>query len=92
MIAGCGNSHLIEDIADDGYDHLVGIDISRVVISQMEIRCRDFDQITFLQRNLLDSNEPDASFDAIIDKALFDSVLCSPSGGEKMISVYLFEV
>lgn len=92
MIAGCGNGHFIEDMADDGYDVLVGIDISRVVISQMEIRCKDFDQITFQQTNLLDSNIPDGSYDAIVDKALFDSILCSQSGGEKMVAVYIFEI
>eukprot|EP01041_Mallomonas_annulata_P012428 gene12428-26141_t len=80
MIAGCGNSHFIDDMADDGYESLLGFDISRVVISQMKARCEDMPQILFMQGNMLDTNLPDKSYDAIIDKALFDAILCKPGG------------
>ena len=86
MIAGCGNSHMIENMADDGYEKLLGLDISRVVISQMNTRCTDYEQIEFKQGNILDTNLPMKSFDAIIDKALFDSILCVPGGD---ISIYI---
>jgi hypothetical protein len=87
MIAGCGNSHMIENMADDGYENLIGLDISRVVISQMKTRCIDYEQqIQFQQGNILDTNLPEKSFDVIIDKALFDSILCVPGGD---ISVYI---
>jgi len=78
--AGCGSSHLLEDMADDGYTNLVGIDISRVVLSQMKSRCVEYSEIQFLQANMCDTNLPAKSYDAIIDKGLLDSVICSPSG------------
>lgn len=76
MIAGCGNSNMLEDMALDGYTNLVGADISRVVIAQLSIRLAKYPQISFFQGQITDTNLKEESFDAIIDKALFDSLLC----------------
>lgn len=80
MVAGCGNSYFMEDMVADGYKSIVGADISRVVLKQMKNRCADLPEISFFQGNMIDSDLPEKSFDAIIDKALFDSILCSHLG------------
>lgn len=77
MIAGCGNSNIIEDMVFDGYESVIGADISRVVISQLTVRCKDLPQASFFQGNMCDTDLPEESVDAIIDKCLFDSLLCS---------------
>lgn len=91
MIAGCGSSNMLGDMADDGYENLVGGDISRVVLAQLKYRYKDYPQITFFQGNILDTDLPESSFDAIIDKALFDSLLCTQTSSIT-IAQYLFEV
>jgi len=35
IILGCGNSRMCEDMAADGYLHLMNIDFSRVVVEQV---------------------------------------------------------
>ena len=80
LIAGCGNLHHIEDMATDGFENLIGVDISRVVIGQMKVRCSDLPMCTFLQRNLTDTDIESESVDAVIDKALLDSIVCSDTG------------
>jgi 2-polyprenyl-3-methyl-5-hydroxy-6-metoxy-1,4-benzoquinol methylase len=37
IILGCGNSRMCEDMAADGYLHLMNIDFSRVVVEQARI-------------------------------------------------------
>jgi 2-polyprenyl-3-methyl-5-hydroxy-6-metoxy-1,4-benzoquinol methylase len=76
MVAGCGNSNMLEDMALDGYTNIVGADISRVVIAQLRIRLAKYPQISFFQGQITDTNLKEESFDAIIDKALLDSLLC----------------
>lgn len=84
MIAGCGSSNMIEDMAADGYEQLVGCDFSRVAIAQMEVRCYNLPQASFHLRSLTDSDYENEFFDAIIDKAAFDSIMCSDSGSTKV--------
>jgi 2-polyprenyl-3-methyl-5-hydroxy-6-metoxy-1,4-benzoquinol methylase len=38
LVLGCGNSRMTEDLAADGYLHIMNIDFSRVVVEQ--VRCR----------------------------------------------------
>ena len=79
-MAGCGNSYMMEDMVSDGYTEIVGADFSRVVIEQMKSRCADYPEITFFQGNMLDTDLPGKSFDAIVDKGLFDSLICAHLG------------
>lgn len=80
MVAGCGNSYMMEDMVSDGYTNVVGADLSRVVIEQMKSRCSDIPEISFFQGNMMDTDLPEKTYDAIIDKALFDSIVCSHLG------------
>lgn len=91
MIAGCGSSNLIGDMADDGYESLVAGDWSRVVMAQLKYRYRDFSNISFFQGNMTDTDLPEGSFGAIIDKALFDSMLCTQTSAVT-VAQYVFEV
>jgi hypothetical protein len=58
LMAGCGNSYMMEDMVSDGYIEIVGADFSRVVIEQMKSRCADYPEITFFQGNMLDTDLP----------------------------------
>jgi len=77
LIAGCGNSRLGADLYDVGFHNLTCIDRSAVVISQMGDRYADKEEMEFSVMDARAMELPDACFDVIIDKALFDSQLCS---------------
>lgn len=78
LIPGCGNSSLGASIYDQGYVNITNIDSSQVVIS----RCQDLyvDKME-MEYTMMDARNVDAipgeCFDLIIDKALFDALLCS---------------
>lgn len=91
LIAGCGSSNLIGDMADDGYEQLVAGDWSRVVMTQLKYRYRDNPRISFFQGNMTDTDLPEGSFGAIIDKALFDSMLCTQTSSIT-VAQYIYEV
>lgn len=80
MIAGCGSSNMIGDMADDGYTNLVAADISRVVITQLKYRYKDYPEISFFQGTMCDTDLPEGSIGAVVDKALLDSLLCTGTG------------
>ena len=78
LIPGCGNSRLGADLYNKGYLNITNVDSSEVVVKQMEDRFRDLDQMEFTTMDARDLNVlPDNTFDLIIDKALFDALLCS---------------
>jgi len=55
-------------MVNDGYEKITGLDISRVVISQLKKRCENYPEIQLLQGNICDSGLPDGSYSAIIGK------------------------
>mmetsp|Transcript_2712 Transcript_2712/g.4075 ORF Transcript_2712/g.4075 Transcript_2712/m.4075 type:complete len:270 (+) Transcript_2712:95-904(+) len=91
MYAGCGNSFFMEDMVDDGFEDITGVDFSRVVIDGMKIRCKDYPEIKLVTANMQDSNLPEKSFDCIIDKGLLDAILCNLKG-EEAVQNYVSEV
>jgi EEF1A lysine methyltransferase 4 len=91
MIAGCGNSHFIEDMADDGYTDLVGVDLSRVAIAIMKQRCKDRPGISFHQGTMMDTDLPRAEYGGVIDKAVMDSLFCTNTGVHN-VKNYIMEV
>ncbi|KAJ1403388.1 S-adenosyl-L-methionine-dependent methyltransferase [Ochromonadaceae sp. CCMP2298] len=78
LVAGCGNSKFSASLYDKGYRNITNIDISTVVINQMSDAYADRNEMEF---TVMDARNmefiPDQCFDLIIDKALFDAVICS---------------
>lgn len=73
---GCGNSELSEQLYDVGYQDIVNIDISEVVIKQMKERnASRRPQMSFLKMDMTQMEFPDASFQVVLDKGTLDAVL-----------------
>ena len=91
LIAGCGTSNMPEDMVNEDYEHVVANDISRVALRMQEVRCKGMHNITFLRGNMTDMDLEDEVFDAIIDKALMDSLWCSAMG-TTVVAQYVNEI
>ncbi|KAK6913619.1 Methyltransferase type 11 [Dillenia turbinata] len=77
LVVGCGNSALSVDMADDGYEDLVNIDISSVVIDAMQRKYSDRPQLKYTQMDVRDMSPLETGlFDSVIDKGTLDSLLC----------------
>ncbi|XP_036609309.1 eEF1A lysine and N-terminal methyltransferase [Trichosurus vulpecula] len=76
LVVGCGNSELSEQLYDVGYQDIVNIDISEVVIKQMKERnASRRPQLSFLQMDMTKMEFPDASFQVVLDKGTLDAIL-----------------
>ena len=77
LIIGCGNAPLSEDMYDDGYQNIYNIDISSVVIKQMQERNQSRENMRY---EVMDCTNmvgiPNESFDVVIDKSTIDALLC----------------
>jgi len=95
LIPGCGSSTLGASLYNHGYKNITNIDVSQVVINQMSDRYCDKEEMEF---NVMDAREmslmPDGCFDVVIDKGLFDALLCSENRGAniKQLLSELFRV
>ena len=79
---GSGNSRLAEEMYEDGYQHLTNIDISFTVIKQMEELYKEkIPNLAFKQMDVRSLQYDDGTFDAVIDKGTFDSILCGDGSG-----------
>eukprot|EP01033_Poteriospumella_lacustris_P000825 gene825-588_t len=78
LIPGCGNANLGADLYDAGFLNITNIDISTVVINQMTDLHRTKEEMEFSN---MDARRmefiPDQCFDLVLDKALFDAILCA---------------
>ena len=75
-----------------GFKTITVNDLSRVALNQLKIRYESkYPSMEFFQGNMTDTNLPENSFQTIIDKALFDALLCG-TVGRLTISQYIFEV
>lgn len=76
LVIGCGNSELSEQLYDVGYQDIVNIDISEVVIKQMRERnASRRPHMSFLKMDMTQMDFPDASFQVVLDKGTLDAVL-----------------
>lgn len=80
LVPGCGNSKLGASLYDEGFVNVTNIDISTVVINQMDNIYAEKEEMEF---SVMDAKKlefiPDGCFDLVIDKALMDTFLCSES-------------
>jgi len=76
LITGCGNSTLGEQLYQDGYKNIVNVDFSEAVIDLMRKR-NSTNSMEWKVVDISDMNSfDDESFDVILDKGTFDSVMC----------------
>ena len=82
---GCGNSKLSEDLYEDGYNNLTSVDISGIVIGQMQEYYKEkIPSIKFEKGDIRDMRplfNEDELFDVVLDKGTLDSILCGDSSG-----------
>lgn len=93
LYAGCGNSTLLEDMHEDGYSELMGIDFSKEVIQQQTKRNNDGEGKRKVRPELkfktMDATNmkgiDDGAFDMVIDKCMLDAILCGEDAGRKAL-------
>lgn len=78
-MVGCGNAVISEDMVNDGYQEIINIDISSVVIEAMHTKYHDLPQLKYLKMDARDMSFADNEFDSVIDKGLLDSLMCGAS-------------
>ncbi|OHS93289.1 Phosphoethanolamine N-methyltransferase-related protein [Tritrichomonas foetus] len=76
LTLGCGNSKLSEDMLKDGFEKIVNIDISPTVIQKMKEIYKNEHKLEWFEMDCAKLDFPDNSFDIIIDKGTYDSLLC----------------
>jgi len=80
---GAGNSLLTEEMYEDDYKTITNIDISTAAVKQMQERYKDkYPDLVYKQMDVRSmQNFEDKTFDAVIDKGTFDSILCGDGSG-----------
>ncbi|KAJ1835680.1 Protein-lysine N-methyltransferase efm4, partial [Coemansia sp. RSA 2708] len=87
---GCGNGHLLLELAEEGYTNLTGTDYSAqaVVLAQRIAASRSLDsRITFLEQDFLDAGDVvqvagSEKFDVVLDKGTYDAICLKPKDAE----------
>ena len=79
LILGCGNADFSADLYDEGYENIINVDISDVVIKQMADKHEEErPQMKWIVMDITDMKEFETdSFDLAIDKSTIDSLICS---------------
>ncbi|KAI3977285.1 hypothetical protein MKX01_030911 [Papaver californicum] len=83
LVIGCGNAAISEDMANDGFEDIVNINISSVVIEAMQTKYQDIPALKYIQMDVRDmSGFESGSFDAVLDKGTLDSIMCGHNSQE----------
>eukprot|EP00357_Protocruzia_adherens_P019331 CAMPEP_0115005726 /NCGR_PEP_ID=MMETSP0216-20121206/20057_1 /TAXON_ID=223996 /ORGANISM="Protocruzia adherens, Strain Boccale" /LENGTH=214 /DNA_ID=CAMNT_0002372135 /DNA_START=40 /DNA_END=684 /DNA_ORIENTATION=- len=83
LVLGCGNSRMSEEMFDDGFQNLTNIDISSVVIKDMQEKYADKVGMTFATVDAC-KMDYDGAFDAVLDKGTIDAVLCGEDSSKNV--------
>ncbi|XP_053100620.1 eEF1A lysine and N-terminal methyltransferase isoform X4 [Hemicordylus capensis] len=76
LVVGCGNSELSEQLYDEGYQDIVNVDISEVVVKQMQERSACLrPKMSYLVMDVLQMEFPDERFQVVLDKGTLDALL-----------------
>ncbi|XP_042318478.1 eEF1A lysine and N-terminal methyltransferase [Sceloporus undulatus] len=92
LVVGCGNSELSEQLYDEGYQDIINVDISDLVVKQMQERSASLrPKMTYMVMDVLQMDFPDVCFQVVLDKGTLDALLTdaeesSLSRAERMFS------
>lgn len=84
-MVGCGNSRMSEEMAqDDGYQNIVNMDISNLVLEKMKLhtdkekfsKCHNFSHVAMDATGM---DFRDKVFDIVVDKGTYDALACDES-------------
>ncbi|KAJ2944486.1 hypothetical protein O0L34_g3831 [Tuta absoluta] len=75
LITGCGNSSLSADLYDVGYTNITNIDVSEVVIRQMNAANANRTNMKFLHMDALNMTFENESFTVVLDKGTLDALM-----------------
>ncbi|XP_063796059.1 eEF1A lysine and N-terminal methyltransferase isoform X2 [Pseudophryne corroboree] len=76
LVVGCGNSELSERLYDAGCQNLTNIDVSEVVIRQMNERnANRRSNMTYQLMDATQTTFPDSHFQVVLDKGTLDAIL-----------------
>jgi ubiquinone/menaquinone biosynthesis C-methylase UbiE len=94
LVPGCGNAPFSPDLYDGGFCNQTAIDFSKVVIDQMRARYGRDGSVkqTLIDFQVMDARHLDFAdeiFDAVLDKSLIDTIICS--GDDRTVSEMLRE-
>ena len=79
-------SGLSEEMFEDGYQHVNNIDISFTVVKQMTEAYKErYPTLVYKQMDVRQLQYQDGTFDAVIDKGTFDSILCGDGSGPNAV-------
>lgn len=75
LIIGCGNSSLSSDLYDVGFTNITNIDVSEVVIRQMNVINTHRTHMKFLCMDALNMTFDNEQFSVVIDKGTLDALM-----------------
>lgn len=75
LITGCGNSGLSADLYDVGYTNIINIDVSEVVIKQMQRLNAQRTSMKFLCMDALNMSFDNEEFNVVLDKGTLDALM-----------------
>ncbi|XP_044158036.1 eEF1A lysine and N-terminal methyltransferase [Bufo gargarizans] len=82
LVVGCGNSELSERLYDAGCQNLTNIDVSEVVIRQMNERnASRRPNMTYQLMDATKTTFTDSQFQAVLDKGTLDAILTDTEAG-----------
>ncbi|PSN48593.1 hypothetical protein C0J52_14657 [Blattella germanica] len=80
LMIGCGNSTLSADMYDVGYRHITNIDVSNIVIRQMqEIHGKERPDMVYQQMDALNMSFSECQFSVVLDKGTLDALMPNDS-------------
>ncbi|XP_065666672.1 EEF1A lysine methyltransferase 4 isoform X2 [Hydra vulgaris] len=75
LVLGCGNSSLSEELYKDGYQNIINIDYSKIVIDKMSEHYKHCPLMSWLVMDIFDLKFDSLSFDVVIEKGTLDSFM-----------------
>merc|ERR1711988_19265 len=80
LVVGCGSSRFSGALHGAGYENITNIDISDVVIGQMQRMYKDKPKMQWAVMDARQMNFEVATFDFVFDKGTIDSLICGSHG------------